>query len=71
MDGLRRLRGEARRSDIVTVDLMARNIYGKVDRILERLDASREREDERGEPGTPTCESTEHLSGAANFELFL
>jgi len=37
VDGIKRLRGEPRRSDIITVDLMVRTLQGKVDDILRCL----------------------------------
>merc|ERR1712232_1190652 len=35
--GLKRLRGEPRRSDIVTVDLMMRSLHEKIDVVVERM----------------------------------
>eukprot|EP00929_Paragymnodinium_shiwhaense_P116949 TRINITY_DN8701_c0_g2_i1.p1 TRINITY_DN8701_c0_g2~~TRINITY_DN8701_c0_g2_i1.p1 ORF type:complete len:567 (-),score=164.83 TRINITY_DN8701_c0_g2_i1:159-1859(-) len=40
VDGIRKLRGDPRRSDIVTVDLMIRSIQGEVHEILQRLRAA-------------------------------
>merc|ERR550532_1529935 len=37
LDGLRRLRGEPRRSDSVTIDLMTRRIQRDVSEILDRM----------------------------------
>merc|ERR1712139_4553 len=39
VDGLKRLRGEPRRSDIVTVDLMVRALQEKVHEILDEVKA--------------------------------
>lgn len=39
IDGIRRLRGDARRSDIVSVDLMIRSIQLNIDRILAMLES--------------------------------
>jgi len=40
MDGLRRLRGFPRRSDILTVDMMVRSLQNDVGRLLQRFDLS-------------------------------
>jgi hypothetical protein len=37
VEGLRRLRGAPRRSDVVTVDLMVRSLQERVDEVLERI----------------------------------
>jgi hypothetical protein len=37
VEGLRRLRGEPRRSDVVTVDLMVRTMQERVEEVVERL----------------------------------
>jgi hypothetical protein len=37
VEGLRRLRGDPRRSDVVSVDLMVRSLQERVDEILERV----------------------------------
>lgn len=46
VDGLKRLRGEPRRSDIVTVDLMVRSIQEKVTDIMRWLEQDMERKSE-------------------------
>lgn len=37
IDGLNRLRGEPRRSDVVSIDLMVRSLQERVEEVLDRV----------------------------------
>jgi len=40
VDGIKRLRGDPRRSDVIAVDLMVRSLHGKADNILRWLEVT-------------------------------